>query len=728
MITQAGDEAQVYRADVMDESQMHPHTSAQESSGWLPGAELDPGIPRPGDVHAVWWTCMRTLSWCLVLLGLLSSGCQPPPLPLMRLPAQPAAPPQSADGVLVAGLGKVDLTPPPGLPLFGYAGARSSDAAGVRTRLYARAWYLEDAQGARLALVQCDLGAISALLHLQVARAIVQETGISVDRLLLSATHTHAGPGGYFGDVFANHWGASRPGYEPRLVTFLTQRIAEAVLTAYRSRLPARLAIAQSQVYGLTTNRSLVAYTANPARQVADATLSTVLPQYLAVDPTLTLLRIDRLIDGKFQPSGAWSNFAIHGTALPPSNDLYSGDVHAAAARGLEWAIQRHYRVTGAVIHALTNGSVGDVAPVVAAPDAEEAEQLGIALAARAFELFQQLDGQLTDQVQLSHHYEEISLRTPRSVDDLPVCPQALLGAPVLGGSEEGRTTMYGMPLGAYEGARLETPSGCQTWKRPALGPLQGLQHATDFPRTLALQVLRIHTLLLLAVPGELTTDMGRRVKEVALQVAQSHQPGVTQVAIVGLANQYAGYFTTPEEYALQHYEGALTLHGPASGLLILSRFIRLLEQMATPAGPVVLPKQWQFQPGPKLQAFPEAKAMRGARVAEPVSVELNATPPQVRFRWQDLGPGAIELDAPLVFVQMQERDGRWVPLVLQEVPVNDQGLRLEIRYLQDVPATGAGLWQTTWYLQGEVNTPLRFAIAARGVHPVLYSEPFRLQ
>jgi len=109
-----------------------------------------------------------------------------------------------AGGVFVAGIGKVDITPPPGLPLFGYSRARTDDAAGVRTRLYARALYLEDARGEHVVLVQCDLGAISALLHLQVARAIVQETGISVDRLLIGATHTHAGPGGYFGVAYYN--------------------------------------------------------------------------------------------------------------------------------------------------------------------------------------------------------------------------------------------------------------------------------------------------------------------------------------------------------------------------------------------------------------------------------------------------------------------------------------------------------------------------------------------
>ena len=38
---------------------------------------------------------------------------------------------------------------------------------------------------------------------------------------------------------------------------------------------------------------------------------------------------------------------------------------------------------------------------------------------------------------------------------------------------------------------------------------------------------------------------------------------GVTHVVLAGLANAYAGYVVTPEEYTAQHYEGASTHFGP---------------------------------------------------------------------------------------------------------------------------------------------------------------------
>ena len=191
------------------------------------------------------WRTWR-LYVCLLLGIMAGSGCTRPLTPML-IPTStvirvPGIDPGSwkAGGVFVAGIGKVDITPRRACPSLAILAPARTMRLAVRTRLYARALYLEDARGEHVVLVQCDLGAISALLHLQVARAIVQETGISVDRLLIGATHTHAGPGGYFGVVYYNYWGSNRPGYDPHIVTFLTERIANAVLAGVSHACPSQ--------------------------------------------------------------------------------------------------------------------------------------------------------------------------------------------------------------------------------------------------------------------------------------------------------------------------------------------------------------------------------------------------------------------------------------------------------------------------------------------------------
>jgi neutral ceramidase len=668
-----------------------------------------------------WLKPLLSVAWVLVALAI--SGCA-----TIRVSQhEPGVHPPG--GTFVAGVGKVDLTPPPGLPLFGYSKIRAQSAAGFHTRLYARAVYLEDASGERVALVQCDLGAISALLHHQVAQTITQETGITVDRLLLGATHTHAGPGGYFGEVFYNHWGSNAPGFDPDILAFLVERIAQAVQEAYRTRAPAQLAIGQTSIYGLTHNRSLEAYNNDQSHLAPDQAPSTLPPDYQAIDPTFTMLRIDRVVGAGTQPLGAFTNFAMHGTVLAPDNDLYSGDVHAVAERALEWAIQRRYGVQGEVVHALTNGAEGDVSPAFTRQGVAEAERLGLALATRAFDLFVTLDTRLTTAVQLRRHYEEVSLRDGHSVDQQEVCQRAMVGSPVLGGSEEGQSALLRELFPeTHEGARRSLPEGCHTWKLKALDFLQDLIPETDFPTLLPLQTIRINELLLVTVPGEMTTEMGQRVKRAVLQAAQHTNQGIAQVAIVGLANQYMSYFATPEEYELQHYEGASTLYGPASGPFIAARLERLVAQMADTSVRPAVPLHSTFHPGPEIRYFPEAQLMQGEREAGRVKVDHSTTPPTVHFVWQDTTPGAIQFDLLLVRLETQDRNGHWVSLLVDHVPVDDRGLRLEVRYLRDAELPGTGEWQATWYPQTPLpGGLLRFAIAAREELPALHSAPFSL-
>lgn len=73
------------------------------------------------------------------------------------------------------------------------------------------------------------------------------------------------------------------------------------------------------------------------------------------------------------------------------------------------------------------------------------------------------------------------------------------------------------------------------------------------------LQMLRIGSTLLVAIPGEATVEAGRPIVASALAAAPE---GVDDAAVLGLTNDYVGYFTTPEEYDEQHYEGGHTVFG----------------------------------------------------------------------------------------------------------------------------------------------------------------------
>ncbi len=79
-------------------------------------------------------------------------------------------------------------------------------------------------------------------------------------------------------------------------------------------------------------------------------------------------------------------------------------------------------------------------------------------------------------------------------------------------------------------------------------------------PEVLPASILRLGQFAILAVPGEFTVMSGRRLRNTVL----SEMDGKVEHAVIaGLSNAYAGYVTTPEEYAKQHYEGGSTMFGP---------------------------------------------------------------------------------------------------------------------------------------------------------------------
>jgi neutral ceramidase len=114
-------------------------------------------------------------------------------------------------------------------------------------------------------------------------------------------------------------------------------------------------------------------------------------------------------------------------------------------------------------------------------------------------------------------------------------------------------------------------------------------------PNIVDIQTLRVGQLIVIISPSEATTMSGRRWKA-AIKSAASELgiTGKTQPIVVlgGPANTYAHYVATPEEYAVQRYEGASTLFGqwesPAYINLTVSNlhYLSPTSTSAPPPGP----------------------------------------------------------------------------------------------------------------------------------------------
>ena len=117
-------------------------------------------------------------------------------------------------------------------------------------------------------------------------------------------------------------------------------------------------------------------------------------------------------------------------------------------------------------------------------------------------------------------------------------------------------------------------------------------------PRAVPLAVLRIGNRVIATIPGEMTEEMGKRVRASVLGAVQG--AGVNTVVLSGLANEYVSYFTTPEEYERQHYEGGSTLYGRYSSNLLKQSLTDLAARMA---GGQAAPDAFPFDPNNGLMA-----------------------------------------------------------------------------------------------------------------------------
>jgi hypothetical protein len=92
-----------------------------------------------------------------------------------------------------AGVARVDITPAESIWLAGYA-ARTKPSEGVLQRLHAKALALEDATGKRSVIVTADLLGFTRAMWQPISEEVEKRYGVSGDRLVLNASHTHSGP------------------------------------------------------------------------------------------------------------------------------------------------------------------------------------------------------------------------------------------------------------------------------------------------------------------------------------------------------------------------------------------------------------------------------------------------------------------------------------------------------------------------------------------------------
>lgn len=225
---------------------------------------------------------IRACLGAVVLVALTSAGARAADEPVFRV-----------------GSAERDITPPPGLPMWGYGARHDLLAEGALDPLMAKAIVME-AGSDKLALVGIDLGRgpTSAMMQ-SIRKDIAEKAGIQ--HVMISGSHTHHGPVIELTDA---------PGFGPgkfdaavAYAQSLPGLLSEAILEAEHNLKPAKVGVAAKQV-ALNRNRQ--------AKREPKPT-----------DPMLGVIRFD---DEAGRPIAILVTFAAHPVLTDTKILKYSAD------------------------------------------------------------------------------------------------------------------------------------------------------------------------------------------------------------------------------------------------------------------------------------------------------------------------------------------------------------------------------------------------------------------
>jgi neutral ceramidase len=583
---------------------------------------------------------------------------------------------------LRAGAGRADITPPTGYYMMGWVRA-DAKTTGQHTRLYARVIVLQRGER-KVALVTEDLNGISGGMLAEAARRN-RDRGFSQQNVIDSASHTHAAPSQYynFGAYNTVFMTAQKPSEfnteaDPQLYSFMVRRLALAIRRADDDLGPATAGWGARTLLGLTRNRSIEAHLADHGIVEPYGTGSVKQdPQGYphTIDPQVNVLRVDKLAKGgRHVPIGVWSTFADHGTVNKYTFHYYNRDHHGSATEVVERTIRRRGHVPRSqdVVNAYGNTDEGDQSAGLTRSGPAAADFVGRVEARKMLSAWRTAGRSMTRRPKVDLRWTRVCF-CGQETDVGPVDDMAQIGLPLLTGSEEGRGPLYDLTHVPFEGRTAPVSSGPQGDKIYGDVP-------TDVPKAVPLAALRIGDRLVVTVPGEMTVEMGRRVRTAVLRAARA--AGVRRAVIAGLANEYLQYFTTPEEYDRQHYEGGSTLYGRASSELLKESLVRLTRALVKR---IPMPAPYPYDPRNGLVAdrppFPSGAAS-ASTVAQPSTTQRLE---RAVYSWQG-GPRGLDRPLDRAFVTIERHTGRGWRAV-----DSDLGLNL----LWDVD--GDGVYRAFW-------------------------------
>jgi hypothetical protein len=356
-----------------------------------------------------------------------------------------------------AGSARIDITPPVGLELSGWAFGPS---VGIHDRLLAKALYLQADDGEVFLLVTADLIGLDTSTADEIRGALAQRLKISRDHIMLGCSHTHSGPG----TMTIRRWGAVDQAYLRTVVERLVSVGAEAERAATEGAAVGAGAVAAPDI------------SVNRRRDEGGV-----------VDDELGVLRVDSGMENMV----VW-NFSCHPVAAHNYKNLISADYPGYASRYLERALGKESTAL------FTLGAAGNINPVVF-HHIRYARRYGNKLGRLAYRAWS--SAQTSDELAISCSTRRVRLPVQKLPDEETLANEI---SKWRGESEQ----LVGS--GASR-ERIDSALIKLEWAEEA-SAIQRAGNAVEY-LDMELQAVRLNDAVLLALPAELFVQIGLNIK-----------------------------------------------------------------------------------------------------------------------------------------------------------------------------------------------------------------------
>ena len=427
---------------------------------------------------------------------------------------------------MLAGAARVDVTPPIGVRMGGFAG-RYKSAEGIHDKLYAKAIYLEG-RDASLLLISADVVELPDDV-VERARAMLSER-LSIDdgAIVIAATHTHSGPA-LLPDITSDA--------ELKLNRVHTEKFPSFLLEAGEKAAESRVRV--SARWG--TGKAEIAFN---RREEGGP-----------IDPEVIALSLENE-SGKAIASLV--NYACHGVVLGASNYLISADWMGCESEALEKAFG------GKHVSVFTNAADGDQNPITSKGYGcfgtfDDTKRLGTIVADAALEALKNAPVVKDPQVGL-----EPSIIAVRKV------------RPPIEGAEK----LHQEQLEFLEKLKKEGKEPEAIWAQEAAISYTGknlrLARTMKFSESdnVRVQAFRIGDLAFATMPGEPVVRLGLELKK---------KSPFSPTGLISYANGYHGYIPLRKDYEKGGYESTPTWWNrlaAGTGEQLLDEDLRLLGKL----------------------------------------------------------------------------------------------------------------------------------------------------